>query len=58
MHLTLRTGFLLLAFIFFLLDGITVTRAQPQPPRAVQLHWTPLGFAAVVGAFLFPALLP
>lgn len=49
MHSTAHTtvfGFcLLVAFICFLLDGFKVQAA---------VAWTPLGFAAVVGAFLFP----
>ena len=40
-----HNGFLLLAFILFLLDGFRV-------PASVS--WTPLGYASVVGAFLFP----
>lgn len=47
MHTTyVHNGFLFLAFIFFLLDGFRVENRV--------LSWTPLGFACVVGAFLFP----
>lgn len=47
MHTTyLHNGFLLLAFVFFLLDGFKV--------KAERVAWTPLGYACVVGAFLFP----
>lgn len=45
MH-TIHNGFLLLAFFFFLFDGFRV--------KAERVSWTPLGFACVVGAFLFP----
>lgn len=47
MHPTyVHNGFLILAFFFFLFDGVRV--------ESKRLSWTPLGFACVVGAFLFP----
>jgi hypothetical protein len=48
MHNTtyVHNGFLILALIFFLLDGFKVA--------SVRFSWTPLGFASVVAAFLFP----
>jgi hypothetical protein len=44
-----HNGFLVLAFLFFLFDGLRWAN-----PR---VSWTPLGFACVVGAFLFPFFL-
>lgn len=41
-----HNGFLVLAFVFFLFDGFHVMHPK--------VSWTPLGFACVVGAFLFP----
>jgi hypothetical protein len=41
--------FLLLAFLFFLLDGFRVT--------STKVTWTPLGFGCVVGAFLLPVFI-
>jgi hypothetical protein len=47
MHTTyVHNGFLILAFVFFLLDGFRV--------QSNKVTWTPLGFACVVGSFLFP----
>lgn len=42
----LHNGFLLLAFLFFLFDGFQL--------QVARISWTALGFACVVGAFLFP----
>jgi hypothetical protein len=39
-----HNGFLVLAFVFFILDGLRVQ---------AKVSWTPLGFACVVGAFVF-----
>jgi len=47
MHPTyVHNGFLVLAFVFFLFDAFHVSKPG--------ISWTPLGFACVVGAFLFP----
>jgi hypothetical protein len=50
MHPTyVHNGFLILAFVFFLFDGLRV--------QSTRVSWTPLGFACVVGAFVFPFFL-
>jgi hypothetical protein len=41
--------FLVLAFVFFMLDGIRV--------NSPKVSWTPLGFACVVAAILWPYLM-
>jgi hypothetical protein len=43
----IHNGFLLLACLFFFFDG---ARLFISP----KVSWTPLGFACVVAAFLFP----
>jgi hypothetical protein len=40
-----HNGFLIIAIILFLLDGFRVQAS---------VSWTPLGFASVVAAFVFP----
>jgi hypothetical protein len=41
-----HNGFLIVAIVFFVLDGIKAVSPA--------VSWTPLGFASVVAAFVFP----
>lgn len=44
-----HNGFLVLAFVFFLFEGFGFRLAPPS-----RISWVPLGYACVVGAFVFP----
>ena len=41
-----HNGFLVLAIVFFLFEGFRVV--------STRVSWTPLGFACVVAAYVFP----